>query len=362
MARTRCVGQRSTARLSVPASDVTTVRGRDDARADGVPVARTRCVRQRSTARLSVPASDVTTVRGRDDARPDGAPMARTRFVEQRSTARVSVSAGPGRSAVGGAVDARGCRPQVRRGAGPGGGDPTPSPVGDRGGQVRPSDAGRGPGRSAVGGAADRVRSVRSPRRGQAAGPRVVAACAGAAGSGRGAVPGRGRPAARRSCRPRGVPSAGLAAGRLGVVGWPGVVGAGGPVWLGQAAATPGATGASQCWQRCRPRGVLSAGLAGPGALGWPGVVGARGPVWRVRPRRRRVRPGRPGAGGGVGRAGCRPQHLAPSACGQGWAGSARECAVPGPGSSVATPGAACVGPGSPAEGPGDESGGPEGR
>ncbi len=125
-----------------------------------------------------------------------------------------------------------GCRPQVRRGVGPGGGDPTPSPVGGRGGRVRLSDAGRGPGRSAVGGAVERVRSVRSPRRGRAAGPRVVAARAGAAGSGRGASPVEGVP------------------------------------------------------QR----------------------------------------------GGRVGRAGCRPQHLAPSACGQGWAGSARGCAVPGPG------------------------------
>ncbi|MGM7445998.1 hypothetical protein, partial [Streptomyces tunisiensis] len=104
-------------------------------------MARTRFVQQRSTARLSVPATDVTTVRGGDDARPDGASMARTRFVRQRSTARVSVSAGPGRSAVGGAVDARDAVP--RFGAGPGGGDPTPSPVGDRGGWVRPADAGR---------------------------------------------------------------------------------------------------------------------------------------------------------------------------------------------------------------------------
>ncbi len=275
--------------------------------------------------------------------------MARTRFVRQRSTTRVSVSAGPGRSAVSGAVDARDAVP--RFGAGPGGGDPTPSPVGDRGGWVRPSDAGRGPGRSAVSGAVDRVRSVRSPRRGQAAGPRVGAACA----------------------------------------------------------------GASRCWRRCRPRGVLSAGLAGPGVLGWWGGLESLVPVGRcgwVRLRRRRVRLGRLGAGGGVGRAVCCQDWrcrarwgggvawsrwclragVAGSGCGDAGcdrgvsvlaAVSAARCAVrstwrrppvgrggpgqrvgasPGPGSSVATAGAACVGLGSPAEGPGDESGGPEGR
>ncbi|MQL67401.1 hypothetical protein F6Q10_33725, partial [Streptomyces vinaceus] len=97
-----------------------------------------------------------------------------------------------------------------------------------------------------------------------------------------------------------------------------------------------GATGASRCRRRCRPRGVPPAGLAGPGALGWWGGLESLVPAGRcgwVRPRRRRVRPGVPvqaalSAARGVARSTCRR----PPA-GRGGAGQRVGALSPGPGS-----------------------------
>lgn len=245
-------------------------------------MARTRFVQQRPTARLSVPATDVTTVRGGDDARPDGASMARTRFVRQRSTARVSVSAGPGRSAVSGAVDARDAVPRsgAARGRAAGirrrprlgtavAGSGCPTPVAGRGVRrwAAPSTA---CGRSAALGGAR--------RRGLAAVPRAP----GRPGQGEGPSPAEG------------VPQRG---GRVGCAGcrrqgWRGRARWGdGVAWsrwclragvAGSGRGDAGATGASPCRWRCRPLGVSPAA---------PGVVRLRAGV----------------------------------------AGSARGCAVPGP-------------------------------
>ncbi len=229
--------------------------------------------------------------------------MARTHSVRQRSTARVSVSAGPGRSAVGGAVDARGA---VRRSGAARGraaairrrrrlgtavaGSGCPTPVAGRGVRrwAAPSTA---CGRSAALGGARRPGLASLPRApgrpGQGEGPSPV-----------GGVPQRGGRVGRAVRRPQdwrgrapwgGGDLESLApAGRCG----------------GSDRGDAGATGASRCRRRCRPRGVSPAA---------PGAVRLRAGVGRVSasvrcPRARGVRSdGRGGVrGSGVARRGTR--------------------------------------------------------
>ncbi len=139
------------------------------------------------------------------------------------------------------------------------------------------------------------------------------------AGPGRTAV---GGAVGRAGCCPQG-PARGRAAGirrrrRLGAA----VAGSGCPTPVAGRGVRRWAAPSTACG---RSAALGGAGRRGPASLprapGRPGQGEGPSPVECV-----------PQRGGRVGRAGCRPQHLAPSACGQGWAGSGRGCAVPGPG------------------------------